>query len=79
MSHAATKPGLIRNLLRTAGPPLAIGACVLALSVAAAGGLAWFVMGDEIAETATALLGHAEPVAPGNTVSPTGLPGPADS
>jgi hypothetical protein len=45
-------------MIRTAGPPLAIGLCVLAFSVLAAGTLAAVVMGDKLADTATDLLGN---------------------
>ncbi len=48
--------GRFRRLLQTAGPPLAIGLSVLAISVLAAGTLAAVVMGDELADTATDLL-----------------------
>ncbi len=51
-------PSFLRNCLKTAGPPLAIGFCVLALSVAAAGTIAALVMGDQIADTAADLIGH---------------------
>ena len=48
--------GALRRFLQTAGPPLAIGLSVLAISVLAAGTLAAVVMGDELADTATDLL-----------------------
>ncbi|MEM9752078.1 MAG: hypothetical protein AAF916_01700 [Planctomycetota bacterium] len=48
-----------RRVLQTAGPPVAIGLCVLAFSVLAAGTLAAVVMGDELADTATDLIGDA--------------------
>lgn len=51
--------GKWRVLLQTAGPPLAIGLCVLAFSVLAAGTLAAVVMGDELADTATDLISDA--------------------
>ncbi|MEM8782818.1 MAG: hypothetical protein AAGE65_08160 [Planctomycetota bacterium] len=58
-SPARRPSGPIRRFLQTAGPPLAIGLCVLALSVLAAGTLAAVVMGDELADTATDLIGDA--------------------
>ena len=86
MSATRPRPTLLHNILRTAGPPLAIGLCVLSVSVIAAGALAWLVIGDEFADTATTLLGRTDDaVAPTNAVRPTGGSGvsgilaPADS
>lgn len=51
--------GRLRRLLQTAGPPLAIGFCVLAVSMLAAGALAAVVLGDVLGDTASDLLGYA--------------------
>ncbi len=55
MSRITTDSPL-RRLLRTAGPPVAIGLCILAVSVLAAGALAAAVLGNELGDTATDLL-----------------------